>query len=973
LALAAISVVSAVQAGTTVVEIELGDSFTGTIGQSGVDTVEAHFSALQGAAVSVTVQADTGSSLRPTGIVRDGGGEPIDGVSSLAIDWLPVGNLLLEFTIPVTGDYVLEIGGSSGSGGFWAGTSATGGSGPPDPGMTTLSGTVTDQATGVPIEGASVIVDSSLFAVTDVAGTYSGDLFPGSYSVTVDAEGYQSSTQAVELVEGASMVLDVALVAVDPVSVTIELEGDEVAGGVVTAIAVVEAPEGTMIESIVWTQEYGVAAAIDGADTDTATVTLGDLIDYKDELIHHLSEPPVGADELPPNVPLPEGEFPAGLQDRFLVVGINPFALEETGLIVLEVEVTTALGVASAEAEVHTGLPWKWTTGLKNVPTEIAVLLHGKDQESYDWALFPPAGSTAVLADGGTRNPYFTPDVPGVYEVEVTDLSEEGGLLTLQVHAGTWRGVIVDQDMDNRPVPDTACTFCHDGMFAADKFTPWLETGHAEIFTNNLDTSTHYGPNCFPCHTVGFDEEVENAGFDNTDDYQGFLDSGLINNPGDNWTTVLEQYPSTARLANIQCENCHGPQDSTGHGFGAQLGSPRIDLSSDVCAVCHGEPLRHARFQQWQLSGHANYELAIDEGDSGNCSRCHTANGFLEWLPILLDDDPETDPLDSIDVTWEIDDTHPQTCTACHDPHAEGTTSGGDSNATVRISGDTPPLIAGFQVTGAGRGAICMTCHNSRRGLRNDDTFDEFFGTSEAARAPHGSAQTDMLMGENAYLVEVGARGGHSFIDETCVDCHMESTPPPDVLSYNSGGTNHTFFAAKDICADCHSPHLVAEDIQNSVQLLMDQVQDLQEDGILALIGDLIDAGNTIDLDGEATIVDVADISDIEFGEARGRQSITVTFSGGATFGPYRMNDVNVVDATPEETGQLYDFAEPFLIKSGWNWNLVHNDGSLGIHNPFYFDARGKRAEAACRQGDVRLEVAEPRQDEDESPEVEPL
>ncbi len=38
----------------------------------------------------------------------------------------------------------------------------------------------------------------------------------------------------------------------------------------------------------------------------------------------------------------------------------------------------------------------------------------------------------------------------------------------------------------------------------------------------------------------------------------------------------------------------------------------------------------------------------------------------------------------------------------------------------MRISGDTPMLLAGFKATNVGRAAICMTCHNSRRGLKND-------------------------------------------------------------------------------------------------------------------------------------------------------------------------------------------------------------------------------------------------------------
>jgi hypothetical protein len=504
----------------------------------------------------------------------------------------------------------------------------------------------------------------------------------------------------------------------------------------------------------------------------------------------------------------------------------------------------------------------------------------------------------------------------------------------LQVFAGSWRGVIVDQDIDGRPVSDTACTFCHDDLNAPDKFTEWEQTGHAEIFTNNLDTSTHYGDRCFSCHTVGFQAGEGTGGIDEAPDYPDFLDSGLINNPGDNWTETLEQFPDTARLANIQCENCHGPQDSNAHGFGAPIDNPRIDISSDVCATCHGEPLRHARFQQWQLSGHANYELAIDESSSGNCSRCHTGNGFLTWLPVLTGE-VEGDPLDDIDVAWTDDQAHPQTCTTCHDPHAEGTTSGSETNATVRISGDTPDLIAGFKVTDAGRGAICMTCHNSRRGLRNEDTWEDYAGTSESARAPHGSAQTDVLVGQNAYLVDVDDPGGHAEIGDTCVACHMESTPPPDILSYNQGGTNHTFFAAKDICADCHSPHLTAEDVQNSIEHLMDQVQELVEDGWFEVIDELTSTGHTVDLNGDTVITDAADVDAIELTEYRGRQAIVVTLLG-EVWGPYRLQDIDVFDSGMTDVGALYEFGDDAVLKAGWNWALIHNDGSRGVHNPFF-------------------------------------
>jgi hypothetical protein len=406
---------------------------------------------------------------------------------------------------------------------------------------------------------------------------------------------------------------------------------------------------------------------------------------------------------------------------------------------------------------------------------------------------------------------------------------------------------------------------------------------------------------------------------------------------------MLKFYPYSALQANIQCENCHGPQWGL-VGFtndAHQQGGPRTSISSDVCATCHGEPLRHARFQQWQLSAHANCEVAIAEGDSGSCSRCHTGNGFLTWLPVLLGDEPG-DPTDDITVTWTSDEVHPQTCVTCHDPHAIGTESGEPNNATVRISGDTPMLIAGFQATDVGRGAICMTCHNSRRGLRNDSTFDDYYGTSEAARAPHGSAQADVVMGENAYLVEVdaylvevGIRGNHSLVTDSCTNCHMEQTPPPDDLSYNGGGTNHTFYARTDICGNCHGPSINAEVIQATTHILLEDLADLVEQGLYDLIAEQIGLGYVIDLNGETQITDPADILEIVFGEYRGRQSMTITFVGDVTMGPYRMSDVDVLQPDdpnpPIVLGQLYDFADPLLIKAGWNYGLIH-----GIHNPSY-------------------------------------
>jgi hypothetical protein len=804
-----------------------------------------------------------------------------------------------------------------------------------------LAGTVTNSLTGGGLANVSIALDppiADVAVVTGDDGTYSQSLPVGVYTLTFeDADGnFESQTTTVSVVADQTATADAALIPVAPVIVSTSVAGEAVPGGTVTVTADVVILDGSTLQSLAWSQSNSVTGTIQDAGDGTVTFELPSAAVYKEELLMVLSEPPISEEQLPPNVPVPEGEFPGGLQDRFQIVGMSPFALEEAGIATLAVTVTTTSGTYEEDVEIHAELPWKPSTGLHNVPIGNAVLLYGKTQDAYDWALSAPGGSGASLTDGNTQSPYFTPDASGLYRLTVTDATmDPAEEVTLELYAGTWEGAISGQDADGRPLA-ASCTVCHNGTIAGDTFTPWAQTGHAEIFTDSFNTSDHYSTSCLPCHTVGFDPGVDNGGFDDADDYQLFLDTfttdGSHFHPDpNNWSDMLATAPATAQLGNIQCENCHGPQNGGAHTNSAF----RASLSSDVCAVCHGEPLRHGRFQQWQLSGHANYELAIDESGSGSCARCHTGNGFLAWLPVLLDDDPATDPLDSVEVTWTADEAHPMTCVVCHDPHAIGTVSGNETDATVWISGETPPLIAGYTVAEAGRGALCMTCHNSRRGLRNDDNFAETVLT-DAARAPHGSAQTDVLVGENAYFVEVGIPGSHALVEDTCVNCHMEKTPPPDLLAYNLGGSNHTFYARNDICSECHGELADTTVIEATFEASSDELLELIEEALAELMADQIAAGNSIDLNGEAAVADMADVADIMFGESHGRQAITVTFADGMAFGPYRMNDVDVLDGGGSVLGELYDFADARIIKAGWNWNLANNDGSKGTHNPTF-------------------------------------
>lgn len=100
-----------------------------------------------------------------------------------------------------------------------------------------VSGVVTDSETNDPVEGAAVTLRSGeveYYAVTDVDGSYSVDVIQYSldYEMTVEAEGYKPSVEAVSFADGDVADKDVALVKDDGSGVdSIGIEGFKAYGG----------------------------------------------------------------------------------------------------------------------------------------------------------------------------------------------------------------------------------------------------------------------------------------------------------------------------------------------------------------------------------------------------------------------------------------------------------------------------------------------------------------------------------------------------------------------------------------------------------------------------------------------------------------------------------------------------------------------------------------------------------------------
>ena len=804
----------------------------------------------------------------------------------------------------------------------------------------TVVGTVTNALTGEGLAGVSVTLDPPVAGVevsTDSHGAFGTELPIGAYQATFVLRGFGLGSGVAMVAAGQVSTLHAGLNPLEPVSLHVEGEDAAQPGATIEVSAVAETFDGSDVTGYTWTQVSGVEATLEGSDTEIVTITLGDEAAYKAALIEKV-EPP----------------------DRFMVLGINPYNLERTAQVDVEVIATTTAGTYTATFAVLSNLPWVVSTGVRNVPVDVPVMLHSRPQLVYDWSLTGPDTSAASLEDADTANPYFTPDAPGEYT-----LTEAESGTTMAVFAGTWQGAITGVGDDGLPLA-AECTVCHESELvdpAIDKFGLWRASSHANIFTQNIDNPRgQWGTGCAVCHTVGYDAGANNDGFD---DAMADEEWDVPYGHEGAYMTMFEDYNETAQRANIQCENCHGPGGGSGLHLNGVVGdAARVSQSSDLCASCHGEPLRYGRFQQWKLSGHSDYGLATTQATvdrlgpiAGHCGRCHSVQGFLRWsgqgdlTRWIQGSNGNALPPELAGIGLTAAEVHPVTCVACHDPHAQRSSSSEPSSATVRIDGDTPMLPAGFRAVGVGRGALCMMCHNTRSGAHDD------YNPQTSLAAPHVSAQADVLMGENAFFVRPGVRSPHALIENTCTTCHMALEAPPESLSHNGGGTNHTFAASTEICGYCHGA-FDGDGLQRSIDRQLEALErSLGEAATLVLQAagtvqvrafdptrDVYSSRATNDLD---LVLDIEanPVTSVRVTEGRGQLALYLELADAieiewADDSRTRTHDFAVqLRAFADEAGEPVFEPGDVLALAAWNYLLLRADDSHGVHNPgFYVD-----------------------------------
>jgi hypothetical protein len=335
------------------------------------------------------------------------------------------------------------------------------------------------------------------------------------------------------------------------------------------------------------------------------------------------------------------------------------------------------------------------------------------------------------------------------------------------------------------------CAQCHQNIYITQTNTP-----HAQAFASLQRIHQDTNSSCLPCHTVGYDLLT---GFTNT--------------------------LQTPQLANVQCENCHGP--GANHAANPAFSStiPQVDLAAQVCGGCHSAQLTPAEvvahhptgfgFEDWSGSPHGAVvpdvlqSMASSTNNISSCGRCHSGSAREA---LLEGENPSVVVANDYDVAI--------TCAVCHDPHQTYVWTN-ELNGVITF---TNPLTGNVAyITNNELGAVytnqlrnpyastndfflttsevfsnaynpninvCAQCHNDRGSAWTD-----------TSRSPHHSPQYNMLLGTVGQLAtgpSPGYPSTHSQLEMQCAECHMQTD--------TNNPSGHTFAVATyQLCFNCHS------------------------------------------------------------------------------------------------------------------------------------------------------------------------
>ena len=417
------------------------------------------------------------------------------------------------------------------------------------------------------------------------------------------------------------------------------------------------------------------------------------------------------------------------------------------------------------------------TSGLNNVPVGTYVYLQGKDTDEngekivgWSWKVIGPHEVPIKVENEASQQPRFMANTEGRYEVSTTATKEKGSKASssLTVYAGHYIGA-------------QNCALCHSGSVKQDQVTKWRETGHATKFEDFFGSYSATSDYCVGCHTTGYNETDKAGGFDDAARLAGWSpDQGsFMEWASKKGLTLADIKRSPAgNFINIQCENCHGP---------GSVHTKTKSFEPGVCSQCHSQEV------QWRLSGHAKTGSAnMHMAENTECVKCHTGEGFVQVTirnqePVFPEMATETKPANLV----QAGDQPPVACAACHDPHAftepfQG--ANGPASRQLRLSGGV--TMPNGATVDAKESAVCVSCHADKRDL----AYKAQYLAGKQARGAHDDTQSDVFYAVTAAAFDFG-KGDYASSDhptevkEGCIQCHMAANPVMDPGPDGKAGT----------------------------------------------------------------------------------------------------------------------------------------------------------------------------------------
>ena len=198
--------------------------------------------------------------------------------------------------------------------------------------------------------------------------------------------------------------------------------------------------------------------------------------------------------------------LPLSAQKAYIKIkGMSPHELEGMGIANLD-SISSSLSVVGTGTVV-------WLVGY-----DVSGDTTFKPATSYEWSIVSkPTNSNAALSSTSAQLVSFTPDVAGTYQVKLVVNGADD--TTITIIAANYTGV----DWKDIGSQTLNCATCHKNA-TPDVYSKWSSSRHATMFERGMNgqVASYWGPNCWRCHTTGYNTMANNGGFDDVAAQLGF-------------------------------------------------------------------------------------------------------------------------------------------------------------------------------------------------------------------------------------------------------------------------------------------------------------------------------------------------------------------------------------------------------------------------------------------------------------------